>query len=312
MNETMSSAMKARLTDGRWHFQHGPIDLVIALDGDREACEGAIDACWTEFLNVLPELVSELRQLRRPVNGAARLNGPVAVRMLNACAPFARTRFITAMAAVAGAVADHLIQCLKRRGVDRASINNGGDIAIHLAPGSSYRVGVVADIDWVARSGSAHVELDGTIELLASSSIRGVATSGWRGRSFSLGIADSVTVLAQNGAAADAAATLIANAVNVDFPGIRRARAIDLDPNTDLGDRLVTVGVPQLPAELIGSALDAGRQEAEHWRELGLIHSAVLFLQGQIEIIAPADAMPAVGSFFKQPERTSCSTSGAS
>lgn len=312
MNETMSSAMKVRLTDGRWHFQHGPIDLVIAADGDREACEAALDACWTAFLNVLPELVSELRQLRQPVNDAARFSGSVAVRMLNACAPFARTRFITAMAAVAGAVADHLIQCFKRPGVDRASINNGGDIAIHLAPRSSYRVGVVADIDWVARSGSPHVELDGTIELLASSPIRGIATSGWRGRSFSLGIADSVTVLAQNGAAADAAATLIANAVNVDSLGIRRARAIDLDPNTDLGDRLVTVEVPQLPAELVGSALDAGRREAEHWRELGLIHSAVLFLQDQIEIIAPTGAMPPVGSFFKQLERTSCSTFGAS
>ena len=32
---------------------------------------------------------------------------------------------------------------------------------------------------------------------------RGVATSGWRGRSHSLGIADSVTVVARNAAAAD-------------------------------------------------------------------------------------------------------------
>ena len=47
--------------------------------------------------------------------------------------------------------------------------------------------------------------------------MRGVATSGWRGRSFSLGIADAVTVLARTGAAADAAATIIANAV--DLPG---------------------------------------------------------------------------------------------
>ena len=47
--------------------------------------------------------------------------------------------------------------------------------------------------------------------------MRGIATSGWRGRSFSLGIADAVTVLAATAAEADAAATMIANAV--DLPG---------------------------------------------------------------------------------------------
>ena len=47
--------------------------------------------------------------------------------------------------------------------------------------------------------------------------MRGIATSGWRGRSFSLGIADAVTVLAATAAEADAAATVIANAV--DLPG---------------------------------------------------------------------------------------------
>ncbi|WP_204349766.1 hypothetical protein, partial [Klebsiella pneumoniae] len=76
--------------------------------------------------------------------------------------------------------------------------------------------------------------------------IGGIATSGAQGRSFSLGIADSVTVLARDAASADAAATLIANAVDLDHPAIRRRPARNLDPDSDLGDRLVTVGVGDL------------------------------------------------------------------
>jgi ApbE superfamily uncharacterized protein (UPF0280 family) len=59
--------------------------------------------------------------------------------------------------------------------------------------------------------------------------VRGLATSGWGGRSFSLGIADSVTVLARCAAAADAAATVVANAVDAEHPAIeRRRRAISI------------------------------------------------------------------------------------
>ena len=41
----------------------------------------------------------------------------------------------------------------------------------------------------------------------ADQPVGGIATSGWRGRSQSLGIADAVTVLADTAARADAAAT---------------------------------------------------------------------------------------------------------
>ena len=66
--------------------------------------------------------------------------------------------------------------------------------------------------------------------------MRGIATSGWRGRSFSLGIADAVTVLADRAAAADAAATIIANAVDLPgHPAIVRVPACELAPDSDLG-----------------------------------------------------------------------------
>ncbi len=136
--------------------------------------------------------------------------------MWDACAPF-RAGFITPMAAVAGAVAQELIACYHRPGIERAWINNGGDIALHLAPGQSARVGLFADLARfdLARRRAAHAPTASSSSR-PSMPVRGVATSGWRGRSFSLGIADSVTVLAATAAQADAAATVIANAVDVD------------------------------------------------------------------------------------------------
>lgn len=280
------SAVRAVLTDGRWHFQHGPIDLIIDCDGVREACTAAMEDCWIAFVQVLPELVRELTELRRPMAALPVATGPVARRMLDACRPFASSRFVTPMAAVAGAVADHLITCFQRPGVSRASINNGGDIALHVEPGERYTVGLLADIEHLI-VGHDGVRLDGALRIESNMPVRGIATSGWRGRSFSLGIADSVTVLAPTAACADAAATLIANAVDIDAPGIQRSPACALRDDTDLGTRLVTTCVPPLDPVSIAMALDAGRLEAECWRDRGLVHAVVLFLQQQAVVVAP-------------------------
>ena len=115
--------------------------------------------------------------------------------------------------------------------------------------------------------------------------MRGVATSGWRGRSFSLGIADAVTLLARTGAEADAAATLVANAVDLPgHPAIRRVPARDLAPDSDLGDRLVTQGVGALAPGEVARALDNGLAVAEDFRRRGLITASALFLCGQTRI----------------------------
>src|SRR5262249_19189479 len=101
-------AVRARFDDGRWHFQHGPIDLVIGADGDPRTIDRAVEQAWSRFEGVLAELVGELKLLRLPVQDALTVIGPVARRMVQACWPH-RDRFITPMAAVAGAVADELI-----------------------------------------------------------------------------------------------------------------------------------------------------------------------------------------------------------
>lgn len=264
------SAVVARLADGRLHLQHGPIDLIIEAFGVPEEVERAYAQATERFGDILPTLVGELPLLRRPLGEAyPLLQGPVARRMAEATWPH-RAVYITPMAAVAGAVADEMLQALIRgRTLDKAYVNDGGDIAIHLTSGHELRAGIFAQ------------GLDGVARLTATRPVRGIATSGRGGRSFSLGIADSVTVLAATAAAADAAATLIANAVNVDHPAVERRPARDLDPDSDLGDLPVTVAVGGLPLEAVAEALDRGAAEARRLRRCGLIDSAALLLQAE-------------------------------
>ncbi|MFL6693749.1 MAG: UPF0280 family protein, partial [Ramlibacter sp.] len=61
------AAQRQFLPGGRWHFQHGPIDIVIGADGDVRAVEAAHEAAWERFTTVLEELVAELPHLRRQV-----------------------------------------------------------------------------------------------------------------------------------------------------------------------------------------------------------------------------------------------------
>jgi ApbE superfamily uncharacterized protein (UPF0280 family) len=267
------SAVAARLPDGRLHLQHGPIDLIIEAFGATDEVERSYGQAVERFGDILPTLVRELPILRRPVGDAyPLLQGPVARRMAEAVWPH-RSIYITPMAAVAGAVADEMLQALvKGRRLDKAYVNDGGDIAIHLTPGHELRAGIFA------------AALDGVARLTYDSRVRGIATSGRGGRSFSLGIADSATVLAATAAAADAAATLVANAVNVDHSMIERRPARDLDPDSDLLDLPVTVAVGALPPDLMEEALDRGVAEARRLRLCGLIEGAALSLLGQWRI----------------------------
>lgn len=273
---------RMQLPDGRWHFQHGPMDIVIGAHGRPAAVEAAHAKAWERFRSILGELVGELHLLRQPVLDECHLEGGIARRMWNACHPYRRD-FITPMAAVAGAVAQELVACYANSGIDRAWINNGGDIALHLAPAQSVRIGLYADLARLdVNEVLAGVHTDGQFEVSSAIPVRGVATSGWRGRSFSLGIADSVTVLARTSAQADAAATMIANAVDVADVRIKRSRACDLKDDTDLGEMLVTVEVPLLEAETVRRALRAGLERAQALQAAGLIWSAALVCQNQL------------------------------
>ena len=290
-------AQRHLLDDGRWHFSHGPIDVLISAEGDADALAAAHRDAWMRFERLLDSLVGELKVLRRPIAAdcalGGGLRGPVARRMWDACAPFAATTFITPMAAVAGAVAQELVACYRRPGIARAWVNNGGDIALHLEPGQSASVGLFADLASFDVGSDAPIETDAQFTVDAAHPVRGIATSGWRGRSFSLGIADSVTVLAATAAQADAAATVIANAVNADDAAICRRPAGECKDDSDLGDLLVTVDVPTLAPATVRAALDAGAAWARALQSAGHVWAVALVCQGQWRRVEP---VPASGS----------------
>lgn len=280
----MSAPVARRLSEDRLHLQHGPIDCIVKAWGEAAEVQTAYAQAVMRFEDILPVLVSELAMLRQPVSAAYPLvRGPVARRMVAATWPH-RCVFITPMAAVAGAVADELLAALVRgRALAKAYVNDGGDIALHLADGAEFEVGIATDPERRA--------LQGGLTICGRDPVRGIATSGWRGRSQSRGIADAVTVLADTSATADAAATLIANAVNVEHPAIRRLPARALKEDSDLGELPVTVEVGELPLQAIAAALDAGLAAAQALRRRGLIHAATLCIREHWRVL-PAPPAP--------------------
>ncbi|UVC06521.1 UPF0280 family protein [Rhizobium sp. TH2] len=275
---------------GRLHLQHGPIDLIIGVDGavslelESYYRHHAYALANRRFQTVLEELVSELPLLKSQVFPDSPVpNGSTAKRMMAAVRPFAETHFITPMAAVAGSVADEVVAAMlagftPENRPRRIYVNNGGDIALHLDPGAEFHVGM---------SREDGQEL-GAFAVDASQPTRGIATSGRGGRSLSMGIADSVTILARNAAVADAAASLVANAVDLPgHPAVMRARAIDVVDDSDLGEHLVVTGCGELGYHEIGQALEVGAAEAERFISGGLIHRAALFLKDHGRIADP-------------------------
>ncbi|MEO0680302.1 MAG: UPF0280 family protein [Pseudomonadota bacterium] len=259
----------AWLPDGRrLHLNHGPIDLIVDADGP--AREAALAGAQTRFATLLSTLVQDLPALRRPIADAPVAADPVARRMIEAAAPHAAT-FVTPMAAVAGAVADEMLRALRAAGpLRRAYVNNGGDIAVHLAEGETFRA--------LGPAGELRIE--------AGDAARGIATSGRGGRSHSLGIADAVTVAARSAAAADVAATLIANAVDLPgHPAVQRRPARDLSPDSDLGERPATTGLGFLSEAEVALALARGAACARGMQDRGLILEAALSLRGQVVAI---------------------------
>lgn len=276
-----SRAQIRLLEDGRrLHLHDGPIDLIVEAFGEALEIQTAYGAAATRFVGVLDELCVELPLLRQAARtDSAMPSGVIARRMMMAVAPYCERTFITPMAAVAGAVAEEILEAMTAKArLSRAYVNNGGDIALHLAHGEHFAVGMVERPD--------RPSLFGTAELDSAQPVRGIATSGWRGRSFSLGIADAVTVLAGRASVADAAATIIANAVDLPgHPRVVRVPARSIAPDSDLGDRPVTQEVGELSAAEIAAALDAGAIVARSLLAGGLICSTALHLLGDTRIV---------------------------
>ena len=282
----MTRASIHMLPDGRrLHLQDGPIDLIVEAHGAPGEVRLAYQGAQARVVTILDELCAELPLLRSPVSiNSPRPNGSIAARMFAAVQTCSRRCFITPMAAVAGAVAESVLAAMTGAAtLDRAYVNNGGDIALYIANGHKFTIGMVDRPD--------QPSLFGSLEISADLPVRGIATSGWRGRSFSLGIADAVTVLAAKAGDADAAATILGNAV--DLPGhaaVTRVPANEIAPDSDLRDFLVTRDVGSLTISEIEQALDGGATLAEELQSSGLIYAAAFHLQGITRVVSPPGA----------------------
>jgi len=273
------------MADNRLHLQHGPIDIIAHVDAPEEVRKRLYTSASNRFSTVLVELVAEMDLLKQPWSAdLPDPKGGIAQKMCFAVR--GSDIFVTPMAAVAGAVADEMLEtmlfeaqkpdsCVEH--IHRMYVNNGGDIAFWLNAGESFSIGVVDN--------PGIPGLNAKVRLAYESPVRGIATSGWRGRSLSLGIADAVTVLAGSAAIADAAATLIANDVNVDYPGILKRPASEVKDESDLGMLPVTVDVPPLPVDQISEALKLGAQTAGNLIKTGKIEAAYLSLQKQTLVV---------------------------
>ena len=273
------------MADNRLHLQHGPIDIIAHVDAPEEVRKRLYTSASNRFSTVLVELVAEMDLLKQPWSAdLPDPKGGIAQKMCFAVR--GSGIFVTPMAAVAGAVADEMLEimlfeaqkpdsCVEH--IHRMYVNNGGDIAFWLNTGESFSIGVVDN--------PGIPELNARVSLDYESPVLGIATSGWRGRSLSLGIADAVTVLAGSAATADAAATLIANDVNVDYPGILKRPASEVKDESDLGMLPVTVDVPPLPVDQISEALNRGAQTAGNFVRTGKIEAAYLSLQKQTLVV---------------------------
>ena len=280
-----------RLGGNRLRLSQGPIDLVICAWGPSQEVQGAYVQAERAFKGLLSELVKDLTSLRTPIaTKKPEVHHPIAKKMVQAVWPH-RATYVTSMASVAGAVADYILQALMaERKLEKAFVNNGGDIACHVS-GQQQLTIALAD---------PFIGPIGSVLLTSKMPSRGIATSGWRGRSFSLGIADTVTVLAKSAAQADVAATLIANAVLTDHHQIERQPANEIDIDSDLGDLPITVDVGSLDQDAINAALSNGKLVALSMLDQGLIHAAGLSLQGSFRgvggIQALSDQRPVVTS----------------
>ena len=250
--------------DNRLFLQHGPINIVLEAFGiDKNLAYRNVKKY---FETILDQLVLDLALLKKEVVLNRKFNNKISQSMQDATERFTPT-FITPMAAVAGSIADNILRVLiNDTNLEKAYVNNGGDVSFYLNENQTIKSSLAAIPNMIA-------------EIKYKDKSRGIATSGWRGKSFSRGIADSVTVLAENAAMADAATTMIGNAVDIyNHPKIKKRPANEIYEDSDLNNLLITFEVGNLTKFEIKEALKNGYQTALQYVQKDLINTALIQL----------------------------------
>ena len=272
------------LGPGRALADVGPVHLTVQAWSQGEPCSVAAAAGAQRAVRLLDELSRHLDTARLPVAHAdcreSRSHPEALNRMIKSVRLLQETDF-TPLAAVAGTFSDMVKEAALDAGADRVLVNNGGDIALKVEPrGRPCKVGLVSDLSCNT--------LSGIIQVAPEMGVEGVATSGLGGRSLTKGVASAVTCLAADCSLADAAATAVANAADVDDPMVARCLAEELDPLTDIRGHRVTRNVGRLSADSAQTALARGLARAQALIGAGMIKGCVIFVQNQAGHL-PAD-----------------------
>ena len=204
---------------------------------------------------------------------------------LTRLAAMQKPRDLSPMSAVAGAVADLTCQEGFDLGADKILVNNGGDIALRLGPSAKATVGV----EQPCLDKTKNRSILGKLIFDRNSQVGGVATSGWQGRSLSKGVADMVTVWAENAARADALATWLGSAITVSGPGVEKVKGAKIDPLGDLADEQVVAKVLRLSFKQRIEALRKGESAARGLLAEGLIKGCLALVQDEFFVLDPGN-----------------------
>jgi hypothetical protein len=192
---------------------------------------------------------------------------------------------LSPLSAVAGAVADLACQEGFDLGADKILVNNGGDIALRLGPSAQASVGV----EQFQFDKSKTAPLLGKLVFRHSCGVGGVATSGWQGRSLSKGVADLVTVWAQDAARADALATWLGSAMTISGAGVEKTVADQMVAQGDLKGEKVVAKVEKLSFSQKTSVLLKGEKAARNLLAQGLIKGCLAQVQGDYFMLDPGN-----------------------
>lgn len=251
----------------------GPATMVVIGEKGGEEYtfnQGVVAARVEAILADIRECLPVLKLRAWKIKKTAAL--PSVARKMVAAASAIDAETLTPMSAVAGAVADELKDFLAEEDLEFISVNNGGDVAVYNGRSAPVTIGI-GNIREKSPT-PYRFRIEGLREF-------GVATSGFGGRSFTLGLADIVTVVAASAPLADAAATFICNHTSLEDASVVRRRAAEIDPSTDIPEERVTVQIGALSRQKIREALALGKAVAERLKEEGKISEAVLLMRGE-------------------------------
>jgi ApbE superfamily uncharacterized protein (UPF0280 family) len=244
-------------------IDYGPVTAVISVIKNGKNVKNA----EIKGLEIVREILEELNRFKEFLKlKAVKLNlkkknvSATVKKAVNAAMLIDRHE-LSPLAAIAGAVGESVTSRINAIGdFDRIIMNNGGDISVICKTKDNLPM----------------VSINGIKGTIASTKVKGIATSGLRGRSLTKGIADYVTVFANSASVADAAATLIANNVTLASEKITYEFAENIDKNSDLKGEKVTLSVAPLTETEVNTALQNGLTTANNLMKSNKILSAIL------------------------------------